>query len=555
MYVQFVPLQETAVEKVSTNPEQIFTTALNQIFEIFLYKSESDSPTLCVSEISYLTKIFSKDAKHITHQGILHHLRGKIALEIMSWISSDFVFDILMQHLQNRVISVAFRNYTVEFLAKFTDNIPFDYKIIDKVYYYCNFSMNMTDIFDNPLNFSTYWSDNIMDSSFPAVHFCFPYWNCLSNREQFTKHVDFRSITPCSKIELRYSDYLWHANEDNTITLNDFTFDTDTFYVVHYDYDSAVVTDIAVCIDEYERYTAFVSQLATATVEINAELIVSFICSGLSITALTLTLLAFCVMSELRKSLPGINNMTLVTYLLFAHIFYIVSNTQMFETESLACQLVGCLVHLFWLLSILWMNICTFHLAVVISKFEIVSRSFSFTKYFLYHAYAFAITTIFMLVNAVFSSHKYGTIGYGRRSCYVSYPEMVLFTFALPTSLVIVTNFFMFCYVIFKVKRSSVRKNVQRGRSDLMIFVKISSITGIAWVVGIINIWLNLSVLDYVFSVTNASQGVFVFLSFVVNRRVKELLTMALTRSNSGQSSRKEHNSCNKNYPFCGKIE
>ncbi|WAQ97230.1 hypothetical protein MAR_029920, partial [Mya arenaria] len=64
-----------------------------------------------------------------------------------------------------------------------------------------------------------------------------------------------------------------------------------------------------------------------------------------------------------------------------------------------------------------------------------------------------------------------------------------------------------------------VQKNVKKERNDLEIFVKLSTITGMTWIFGLINSVTQISFFSYLFIVLNACQGVFLFFAFICNRR------------------------------------
>ncbi|XP_055954308.1 uncharacterized protein LOC130010588 [Patella vulgata] len=59
---------------------------------------------------------------------------------------------------------------------------------------------------------------------------------------------------------------------------------------------------------------------------------------------------------------------------------------------------------------------------------------------------------------------------------------------------------------------------------SLRMYVKMSSLTGFTWLIGFIAIITQSEPLIYIFIVINASQGGFLFLSFVCNARVFELI-------------------------------
>ena len=50
--------------------------------------------------------------------------------------------------------------------------------------------------------------------------------------------------------------------------------------------------------------------------------------------------------------------------------------------------------------------------------------------------------------------------------------------------------------------------------------MKMSTLTGVGWIFGFLGILTNVEVFEYLFIVANATQGLFLMVSFVCNRRV-----------------------------------
>lgn len=73
----------------------------------------------------------------------------------------------------------------------------------------------------------------------------------------------------------------------------------------------------------------------------------------------------------------------------------------------------------------------------------------------------------------------------------------------------------------------------------LIIYIKITCITGITWIFGFVYQWTLIDVLSYIFIILNASQGMFIFLSFgcksIVRSRLREILFGQKTQ-NSNES-------------------
>ena len=115
--------------------------------------------------------------------------------------------------------------------------------------------------------------------------------------------------------------------------------------------------------------------------------------------------------------------------------------------------------------------------------------------------------------------------GYGGQPCYITSRHMIMYTVAIPLGVIILNNFTMFLYVIIKVSRlPEVKKNTKHERRNIIIFVKLSTLTGLTWIFAYIYQWTGVKAFVYLFIVANASQGLFIMISFIINRRVFDLV-------------------------------
>jgi G protein-coupled receptor Mth (Methuselah protein) len=142
----------------------------------------------------------------------------------------------------------------------------------------------------------------------------------------------------------------------------------------------------------------------------------------------------------------------------------------------------------------------------------------------LYAAYSYGMSALLVGVNILVAQLDLGDghVGYGEGLCYISTKKMIAFTFAMPVGFVVISNLAMFLAVVCKIHNLP---KVQKSgdRNNLKIYAKLSTITGVTWVFGFVAEWTSVEALSYVFIILNASQGVFIMLSFVCNGRVLNL--------------------------------
>ena len=265
----------------------------------------------------------------------------------------------------------------------------------------------------------------------------------------------------------------------------------------------------------------------------------SLICTSISLLCLLLTLLTYLLFRDLRTQ-PGINNMALVICLIVAQSLFQFGIGQAGKIEKWACQVIGVLVHFFWLAAILWMNVCCIHMLKVflsINNTAVAKKAWKQT--FIYLAYTLTVSTVFVLINIIVSVSATDNeeIGYGGEKCFITEHYMIAYMFAIPVGLAIVSNMVMFIIVVVKICRTpTVKSDTQHTRNVFAVYAKLSTITGITWLFGFIYTFTKIEALEYIFIIVNATQGLFIFLAFVCNRRVFRMYSYKFSHLKSGFS-------------------
>ena len=361
------------------------------------------------------------------------------------------------------------------------------------------------------------------------IGYTLPVWNgsymfydqCFSGTEEIT--VAHQKSCQLVKLDLReyvWQDELlgiWFPSLDIELSASDFYFGSNK-------------SILYVCSDAYIDKFLNGTEEEIHEAALNAEALLSLICVSVSLVCLFISFLTFCLFPRLR-TLPGQTNMTLILCLFIAQTMFLVSSYSRFPRKSNACKTVGLLTHFFWLMSTFWMNICTFHVFKVFSNLGQVAAEKGLKTFLIYWLYSIMLSVTLVLVNIFVSLRNSNNtdFGYGAVSCYISSERMIGYTFGIPLTVVIVANLLMFLWTVYQLLRMpEIQKDVKNKRNDVIIFAKLSTLTGFSWIFGFIFSWTGVKVFSYLFIVLNASQGVFLFLSFVCNQRV---LTMYKNRS------------------------
>ncbi|XP_061174889.1 adhesion G protein-coupled receptor E1-like [Saccostrea echinata] len=238
--------------------------------------------------------------------------------------------------------------------------------------------------------------------------------------------------------------------------------------------------------------------------------------SILSCVCLLITFLTYCFFSELR-SLPGKTIMVLVSTIFIINIVSLASYGE--NKNNTKCVVVGILLHYFWLSSFTSMNICCFHMYRVFHAripLQIYNENLLLIKYCIY-IFLLPLLTVLGYIITMFSIR--GNVGYGKENCFMDGKMSVIFTFLVPVGFLCISNVFFFSQTIHAIKLSPTVSNNKPERNDFLICVRLFPVTGIVWLLQILDGLLPPSYFTYIISILNTLQGVFIFLGFVCNKR------------------------------------
>ncbi|ESO96891.1 hypothetical protein LOTGIDRAFT_159640 [Lottia gigantea] len=247
--------------------------------------------------------------------------------------------------------------------------------------------------------------------------------------------------------------------------------------------------------------------------------ILSVVCTCISLLFLIITFVFYCIVKDLRN-VVGVNVMGLIINLFIAQLVY-EFGLELFDYPVL-CKAMGISNHYFWLSATFWMNCCTIVLFMKLS-FPLHSRAFT-TKYILLRSSLYSTITplVIVVITIVVNMSNNGTIGYGNRAkCYMSYANDRRYAFALPLGLLIITNVGLFSYTFIKIRVDQVESTINKeNKINILACLKLSVITGVAWIFAFIYEATGAIVFAYLFTILVGTQGVVIFLAFVANKRV-----------------------------------
>ena len=332
------------------------------------------------------------------------------------------------------------------------------------------------------------------------------------------KAILYSDIRECPKVKLGYQEFI--RNGDNLVTLV-------SGRQVNLIMDRVEINSngsIMICLSDYPGTSP---NLDLPTPDL-AEIILSKVFIGISVFCLAITLTTYTVFSELR-TLPGICNIFLCSTLFTSQALLLFN----VPDNELACTITGLIRHFAWLSTFGWMSICSFHMYRVFTRLlrcNDLKPSKTILKYTL-AAYGLPFLVVVGTVIANMTMYGVRFTGYGLPNCYLNRKNQLIVTFALPLSLMIIFNTSLLSTTIYSLYKTSKEcKIVNRDKRRVIVYLKLSTLTGITWIFGLLsmsypNIWVK-----YIFIVTNASQGIYIFLSYTLNTKILKLYAFKFSR-------------------------
>ena len=286
---------------------------------------------------------------------------------------------------------------------------------------------------------------------------------------------------------------------------------------------------ISICLEDFKSIYGTLPSKSRTRAGVNDAIIspkqlLAFVCICLSITSLLVTI-AFHLLYPELQSQPGINNIILCVCLLLAQSLYQFGAGQR-SLSYWECSLIGAFCHFFWLTVMFSMNSCSVQMYIVFRHTFKLCPKFQWRRTIKYISYIILSSLTFVAINVFVSLIKSSgeKSGYGGRVCYVSSNVMLLITFILPAGVTIFANIGLFSYVIYRLHKTNIvstKMNIERNH--FRVYARLSTITGLTWLFGFIMLILKNDVLEYLFIIFNASQGIFIMIAFVINKRVFSL--------------------------------
>lgn len=316
-------------------------------------------------------------------------------------------------------------------------------------------------------------------------------------------------LLTCPQIELMEDEYIIDNSSDVLIL-------KDGGRVVEY----FVIIDgrLRVCLEDWNIH---MPSMYEVTILQRMYKLVDNICTILSSFCLFVTFITYLLLPSLQ-TVPGVNNMSLTFSLFFAQLTLKFGIWQ--PTDSILCPIFGVFIHFFWIATFCSMNVCCFHMNRVFSGFVSSQSNFTVKTKVQYLLYTYVLPGAVIILTActhLALSNGY-SFGYGKTICFLTDTVSVIVAFLIPCVLVFLSNIAFFGKTIIFIRKTRNDSYVRRSddRQNVFIYLRLWTLIGVTWPLLIADAMLDITVFSFIALGFNTLQGVFIFISFVCNKRV-----------------------------------
>ncbi|XP_019633250.1 PREDICTED: uncharacterized protein LOC109476684 [Branchiostoma belcheri] len=191
---------------------------------------------------------------------------------------------------------------------------------------------------------------------------------------------------------------------------------------------------------------------------------------------------------------------------------------RVFLSPGPGCTVYAILLHYFILTAFTSMNVLAVDLFLT---FREDSERAELYKYILY---TWLVPVPIVLVTVIVEFGSSVRVGYGEQ-CWIGNPTASLVAFGVPVLCALMVNFVFTTLVLLAIRKSFQIASTALPRSEISkiwVYTRISFLAGFTWILGFIVPFVKIAVLDYIFIVLNASQGLLLTLLLTMTGKVLE---------------------------------
>lgn len=263
------------------------------------------------------------------------------------------------------------------------------------------------------------------------------------------------------------------------------------------------------------------------------------VCMNISLVCLALKAFVYAGYKDSR-GYPSKCMLCLSSTLFFSHLLFLLANS--FPLLEAACVVSGIVLHYGFLATFSWASLMMFDIwkSILVDK---VCRSGSrllFIKYCLI-SWCFPLCLVVTCVTVDYSLPSSPLAPrYGEGSCWISSAAVQAFFFLTPMMVFLTAHVVLYVNIVLHVRRTvrqagSFEFRSGRQLSQGRLFLRLASITGATWILGLISAFLRLVVLDAIVIVLIGLQGAYLFFGFQDYRYIIGSLRSRKKQTEGGQ--------------------
>ena len=339
------------------------------------------------------------------------------------------------------------------------------------------------------------------------------------------KPIPWTLLLNCTWLQFSHKEFNTH-NDTLVLKSNDKSYLKDTYRLVE---DGALV-----CIDHEEISDVEFSSSTTLG-------ILTIFFTSLSILCLTVRLVLQRRI-QYYNTFPGKLHFNLCLALCLAFLMLLISGVVSLYDVKLLCVACGVLMYWFFMAAFCWMTAVTVHSWLTFKPSAMFQSIQSQKKTLMFYAVpCWLLPAIIAVTVACLDFSNIGSMykpEFGTNLCWFNQRYALLLYFGVPVAflLFLTTIFFMLTVLnLRKTSTSHVRKSSDRESHQVKIYFRLFVLIGVTWIIGFVAAFVHSEALWIVFITLNASQGIFIFVSFVLRRQVlRQIFPKVKPPSSSG---------------------
>ncbi|CAC5403892.1 unnamed protein product [Mytilus coruscus] len=272
------------------------------------------------------------------------------------------------------------------------------------------------------------------------------------------------------------------------------------------------------CVDFIQQQPTF------ASTDINMN-VITYTGMGISVIALTASIIVYRRLG-LHSSIPGSNVENLTIALLITDIIFMLGIGA--NDLSLVCYSIGVALHYLWLLVFSFKCIALIQMCHNLTEMSLIAGDIGegmFSKKPLFTLLGLLLPFLFVVPAVLIDLLEVQgvSIDYSGSVCFpTGYPGNLIFVSA-PIGLAVVINITCFlCIAVVIAKQSLGIRHIRRSNSFqfLPVFVRMSLVTGMLWISGLLGAIIQNEVMEYFFVICFSFQGLLIAFGKLTTKRI-----------------------------------